>query len=117
MLTFENLKILDEYTSMINANMKKSVVKENTTDTEKVMANLWCLTEEVWELASEIRKLTKLNFNQVKVDSFKMEDLEDEASDVLITLVCLLKSVWVTDLNESVNRKIKKNDDRGYWKV
>jgi NTP pyrophosphatase (non-canonical NTP hydrolase) len=50
------------------------------------------LQEEVGEFTSEIRKLTKMMFNQKKIDSFKIEDLENEASDVLITLILVLKS-------------------------
>ena len=70
--------------------------------------------EEVGELASEVRKMTKCSFSQKKVDAFKLADLEDEASDVLTTLLLLLKSTGVESLDESLVRKIEKNKVLGY---
>ena len=58
--------------------------------------------------------MTKCSFSQKKVDTFKIANLEDEASDVLITLLLLLKSTGVESLDESLARKIEKNKVRGY---
>jgi len=58
--------------------------------------------------------MTKMSFNQKKVDSFKKEDLEDELIDVLITNLLLSKACWIENLDEAIKRKIKKNNDRGY---
>jgi len=51
------------------------------------------VTEEVGELATEIRKYTQYSFSQKKCDSFKKEDLEEELVDVLITTLLLAKAV------------------------
>ena len=58
--------------------------------------------------------MTKCSFSQKKVDAFRIEDLEDEASDVLITLLLLLRSLKVDSLDASVVRKMEKNKVRGY---
>ncbi|MDQ7022913.1 MAG: hypothetical protein Q9M97_05270 [Candidatus Gracilibacteria bacterium] len=52
--------------------------------------------------------MTKMSFNQKKVDSFKKEDLEDEIIDVLITNLLLAKSCGISNLDEAISRKIKK---------
>lgn len=103
-----------EYLDYISKNTEKLVVKENLTKEEWILQNLACLTEEVWELSAEIRKLTKMSFNKTKCDNFKFEDLEEEVIDVLTTTFLIAKSVWIDNLDEVIKRKIKKNNDRGY---
>ncbi len=114
MIKSENLNFLFEYLKNIYSNYDKLTVKETLTNEEKIIANLTCLVEEVGEVSAEVRKMTKLSFNQKKVDSFKKEDLEDEIVDVLITALLLSKSCWINDLNDAIKRKVKKNNDRGY---
>jgi len=108
------LKDLFKYLDYIDSNFDNLIIKKDVTKTEKILENLWCLTEEVWEVSDEVRKLTKMSFNQKKVDSFKIEDLEDELVDVLITNLLLAKACWIKNLDKSIKRKIKKNNDRWY---
>ena len=105
---------LMEYIDDIHRRTPELTLKEDLTWTEHTLSALSCLTEEVGELASEVRKMTKCSFSQKKVDAFRIEDLEDEASDVLITLLLLLKSTGVESLDDSLIRKIEKNKTRGY---
>lgn len=102
------------YIQNIYENTATLTIKPNLTKTEQIFTNLSCLTEEVGELAAEIRKMTQCSFSQKKCDAFRMEDLEDEACDVLITLSLLLKSVGVESLDTAIERKIGKNQARGY---
>lgn len=88
--------------------------KTNCTKTEYILTSLACLTEEVGEVATEVRKLTKCSFSQKKCDSFQMTDLEDEVVDVLITTLLLARSVGLDSLDEAIERKIRKNQERGY---
>ena len=114
MIKQETLKEFFKYLDYINLNYEKLTIKNNLSQEEKIMANLACLTEEVWEVSTEVRKMTKLSFNQKKIDSFKKEDLEDEIIDVLITNLLLAKACWIENIDEAISRKIKKNNDRGY---
>lgn len=114
MVKQETLKEFFKYLDYIDSNFEKLVIKKDVTKTEKILENLWCLAEEVWEVGSEVRKMTKMSFNQKKVDSFKIQDLEDEIVDVLITNLLLAKACWIENLDEAIARKIKKNNDRGY---
>ena len=114
MIKKETLKDLFEYLNYIDLDYEKLTIKENISQEEKIMWNLACLTEEVWEVSTEIRKMTKLSFSQKKINSFKKEDLEDEIIDVLITNLLLAKACWIEKLDEAIPRKIKKNNDRGY---
>jgi len=110
-------KILEDffkYLDYLDSNYENLTVKNNLSQEEKIMWNLACLTEEVWEVSTEVRKMTKLSFSHKKVNSFKKEDLEDEIVDVLITNLLLAKACWINNLNEAITRKIKKNNDRWY---
>lgn len=114
MIKQETLKDFFKYLDYIDLNFEKLTVKNNISQEEKIMWNLACLAEEVWEVSTEIRKMTKLSFSQKKVNSFKKEDLEDEIIDVLITNLLLAKACWIEKLDDAISRKIKKNNDRGY---
>jgi len=106
MIKQETLKDFFEYLNYINLNYENLTIKTNLSKEENIMANLACLTEEVWEVSTEI--------SQKKIDSFKKEDLEDEIIDVLITNLLLAKACWIENLDKAVSRKIKKNNDRWY---
>jgi len=114
MIEKETLEQLFNYLEDIDSNYEKLTVKKDISKTDKIFSNLSCLIEEVWEVSSEVRKLTKMSFNQKKVDSFDKKNLEDELIDVLITNLLLAKAVWITSLDEAIKRKIKKNNDRWY---
>jgi NTP pyrophosphatase (non-canonical NTP hydrolase) len=92
MINKETLNNFFKYLDYIDSDYEKLIVKKNSTKEEQILTNLACLTEEVGEVATEVRKMTKMSFNQKKVDSFKMQDLEDEIVDVLITNLLLAKS-------------------------
>ena len=114
MIKQEILKDFFEYLDFLYLNYNKLTVKNNITKEEKILTNLACLIEEVWEVASEVRKMTKLSFSKEKIKSFKIQDLEDEIVDVLITNLYLAKICWIEELNKDIIRKIKKNNDRWY---
>jgi NTP pyrophosphatase (non-canonical NTP hydrolase) len=106
--------MLMEYIEEIHHLTPSLTVKKPLSQTEHILSALSCLTEEVGELSAEIRKQTKCSFSQKKVDAFSPEDLKDEACDVLITLLLLLKSLDIDDLWQALERKVQKNKDRGY---
>ena len=105
---------LMQYIDHIHDKTPELTIKKSLSQTEHTLSALSCLTEEVGELAAEVRKFTKCSFSQRKVDAFCIEDHENEASDVLITLLLLLKSVGIENLDESLIRKVGKNKARGY---
>lgn len=114
MIKYESLEFLLKYLDFVDESFWKLIIKKDITETEKILENLWCLVEEVWEVSSEVRKMTKMTFNQKKADSFKIENLEDEIVDLLITTLLTAKACWIKDLNLAIERKIKKNNDRWY---
>lgn len=114
LLSEENWKYLLDYLAKIDASFFELNINKKATQNDKIIGNLMALQEEVWEFTSEIRKLTKMMFNQKKIENFKIEGLEDEASDVLITLILVLKSCWIQNLNDAIARKIEKNKARWY---
>lgn len=114
LLSPENWEYLLSYISQIDASFFDLNIQKQASSNDKIIGNLMALQEEVGEFTSEIRKLTKMMFNQKKIESFKRSDLEDEATDVLITLLLVLKSCGINDLNAAISRKIEKNKARGY---
>lgn len=81
---------------------------------EKILASVLTMNEELWEFNDEIQRSVWLSFNKRKIAEYKKENLEDEAADTLISLLCLIKSVWIDNLDEIIQRKIEKNNKRGY---
>jgi NTP pyrophosphatase (non-canonical NTP hydrolase) len=73
-----------------------------------ILAKAVKLSEEVWELNSEVLK--KL-YNGRKI--FLQEDLELEFADVIITTLLLAKSLNV-DINDSLNKKLNILNER-WW--
>ena len=114
MFTPSTQQLLNDYLNDIDAKTPELTVKEDPSDTELILGCLACLQEECGELATEVRKLTKMSFSQKKVSQFNPQDLEDEAVDVYIVLNLLLKRLGITNLDEAVQRKIGKNKARGY---
>ncbi|MCB9804923.1 hypothetical protein H6769_04810 [Candidatus Peribacteria bacterium] len=55
-----------------------------------------------WACSRSEKNSQNARFSQKKVDTFRLEDLEDEASDVLITLLLVLKSIGVTSLDQAL---------------
>jgi NTP pyrophosphatase (non-canonical NTP hydrolase) len=70
--------------------------------------------EEVWELVEAIRQYKRLSFNKKKVEEATLENIWLEAVDVLITLFLILKRLWINNLEDFLEKKIKLNKDRGY---
>ncbi|NOY14849.1 MAG: hypothetical protein GXP43_01375 [bacterium] len=69
------------------------------------------LGEEVGELYNEILRYLGLQ-RQDKLDGFKIEDLEDEFSDALITLLVLASRIPEMNLSKAVKRKIEVIKER-----
>lgn len=115
MITQKWIQDLMAYICLIRDQYDKLIIKCSMNDDEKLLSHLSCLTEEVWELAAEIRKYTKTSFSQKKVDAFKKEDLEDEIVDCLFYILYIAKDVWIENLDQLIERKIQKNKDRWYW--
>ncbi len=69
------------------------------------------LGEEVGELNNDILRYLGLQ-RQDKLDSFKIEDLEEEFVDVLFTLLILAERVPELNLSRAIKRKIKKIKQR-----
>lgn len=114
MISPETLTRLTEYLEYIHKNTPDLLVKKPVTETENILGVLTCITEEVGELAAEVRKYTKYSFSQKKCDSFEMWNLEEELADVLITTFLLAKAVGIESFDPIINRKIGKNRERGY---
>lgn len=114
MISAKSLDFLYAYLDDISERAPKLLVKNEPTDTEIILGNLSCLIEEVGETAAEVRKMTKLSFSHKKCEAFEIQALEEEIADVLITTFLLAKSVGIKSLDETIQRKIQKNKDRGY---
>lgn len=114
MISRQTWQELDKYLNRIYEETPSLVVKENVSNEEMLLASLTKLTEEVWELSSEVLKKTKMVFNKEKLASFSQEDLEEEVIDVLFTLILVAKRSGIINLDEAVKRKIEKNNKRGY---
>ena len=114
MISKEIRAFLDAYTSDICLRSDELAIKPDLTAEEKVFGHLACLIEEVWELSAELRNKYQMSFNQRKVDAFTEADLEDELVDVLITWLILAKWTWIDSLDKAIERKIGKNNARGY---
>ncbi len=105
---------LKKYINYIDEQADALIIKENPTKTEHILTSMVCLQEECWELCSEIRKFTKMSFNKKKVENFTQESLEEEIADIYIVLLVLCKQLWIENLDETILKKIEKNNKRGY---
>lgn len=84
--------------SLIDNNLKNYFSALNQTDLEDILSRLAKMTEEVWELNSDVLK----KYYKRKITS--EENLELEFADVIITLALLAKSLDV-DLNKAIINK------------
>lgn len=114
MFSQEVLTHLFAYIEDIQSREKDLLVKKDATEAERRIGALMTLTEEVGELAAEVRKQEKISFNQKKVDAANPQDLYLEAMDVLICTLLLLKKYHPGNLDEYMLAKIGKNQARGY---
>lgn len=86
---------------IISENLKKRdrKLKLDLSENESIFIALTKITEEVWELNSEV-------FNKYfKKDKFSKENLKGEFADVIITTLLLAKSLNL-DINEALNYKL-----------
>ena len=113
MLSQETLQSLIGYIDDLN-NRYPEILEKEVTDNEKIMVNNLAFWEESWEFNDQILRKLWFAFNKNKRNNFKQEDLEDEAADTLICLIMLIRSLWITDMNEMIKRKIEKNNKRWY---
>ena len=100
MITQELLNII----SQINENLKQTF---KPTETENILARNVKLTEEVWELSSEVLK--KFYARPEKV--FDEENLTLEFADVIFTTLLLAKTLDI-DINKALTKKLEKINQR-----
>lgn len=93
----------------IDKNLKDYFSSMNQTELEVILSRLAKLTEEVWELNSDVLK----KYYKRKIDKFSEENLELEFADVFITLSLLAKSLDI-DLNQAIEKKLKIINER-WW--
>lgn len=108
---------LMNYVDYIDNYYEELTIKKPLSQEEKVLACMCCLTEEVGEAASEIRKKLKLSFSRKKVNEYSDEHLEEELGDILITFLSLCKSLKISNLDALIQKKIEKNNNRGYSEI
>mgnify|MGYP002347756849 CR=1 FL=1 len=92
---------------IIRQNLKKFHNLDDTSN-EMILAKAVKLSEEVWELNSEVLKSL---YKGRKI--FVQEDLELEFADVILTTLLLAKSLNV-DINSSLVRKLNIIKER-WW--
>ncbi len=109
-------KILQELLTYVDDlnNRYPEILDKPVTENEQIMVNALAFSEESWELSDQIVRKLWFVFNKQKQANYKDEDLEEEAADVLICYLMLIRSLWVTDMDEAIKRKILKNNKRGY---
>ena len=84
-----------------------AMVKHRGFDKETVQDSFILLTEEVGELAKEIRKLRGV---KMATDSAQLK-LEHEAADVLMMLICVCNGLDI-DLEQALRTKEEHNKTR-----
>lgn len=92
---------------IIRQNLKKFHNLDDTSN-EMILAKAVKLSEEVWELNSEVLKSLYKGRK-----TFVQEDLELEFADVIITTLLLAKSLNF-DINKSLNKKLDIIKER-WW--
>ncbi|MBN1813897.1 MAG: nucleotide pyrophosphohydrolase [Anaerolineae bacterium] len=68
------------------------------------------LTEEVGEVASELKRTWSPNY-----ESFSKKDLGDELADVLVCLLALANQFDI-DIEEALREKLLRKDSQRTWK-
>jgi NTP pyrophosphatase (non-canonical NTP hydrolase) len=101
----ENKELLDKI-KKINNYINNS--HEWISETERLLLKTMKLTEEVWELYSEI--LINLNFTR-KWKVWNNENLKMELADVIITTLVIAADFWI-DIEEQIWKKIDIIYDR-----
>lgn len=82
------------------------------TKKEMILARMCKLSEEIGELSEQVLKTLAFQRKEKMID-LKKEDLEDEFTDVLITLF-LLSEIMEVDLEKEMGRKVEKIKSRNY---
>ncbi len=114
MINQDTRSLLHNYVKNITHKSKELTIKDHPSNDEIILGNLACLLEECGEVSAELRKKLKMSFSKKKVENFTDEMLENELVDVLITWAILVKSLWIENLSEAIQRKIWINNKRGY---
>jgi len=104
MLTQELINSID----LIDNNLKNYFSNISQTDLEIILSRMAKLTEEVWELNSDVLQ----KFYKRRNWEFNEENLKLEFADVIITTLLLAKSLNI-DVNETLKVKIDKIRIRG----
>lgn len=104
------MKELLEFVSEQNEKLISS--KSDVRLSERVLARMVKLTEEVGELADEVLA-SQGDQRQEKMGEKNKESLENEVADVLITTL-LLAEILNVDVSVSLEKKMKKIRERVY---
>ena len=113
MLSKEKLDILLAYLDDID-NRCEDILGKSLNQQDKILASLLSFIEETWELNEEIKSKLWLAFNKQKRENYSEENLKEECFDVFVTYLMLLKSLGVESLDDVIEKKIEKNNKRGY---
>jgi len=114
MLSQETLDYIVEYMNEVEPRYAEILEVDKVSHRDKILAQVLTLAEEYWELNDEIKRSLGLSFSKKKRDNFKQENLENEAADVLLSTLMLIKILWIENMDEVIRRKIGKNNNRWY---
>ena len=78
---------------------------------EKILSSCVKMTEEVGELSGEVLK-SFWRARKEKLDNYSNDDLKWEFADSILSVLLLAEQMWV-DINEALEMKLKKIEDRG----
>ena len=101
-------KELLEIINKIDINLQNYFADLEQTEKEIVLSRNLKLIEEVWELSSDILE----KFYKRRNTTFDENNLKWEFADVIITTLLLAKTMNI-DINDAIEMKLKKIEDRG----
>lgn len=103
-------KDLFKFIDQVSKNLDKKF--SEFSKKEKILSHSVKLTEEVWELSSEV--LVSIWKARVeKLQNYSKSDLEAEFADVILTTLILAKDLDI-DINKSLIDKINSINARGW---
>ena len=103
------IKELLEFIEIEDKRLKEKYEKDSENK-KTVLLRTIKLSEEIGELCSEILAFNSIQRKQ-KLEKFKLEKLEEEFADVIITSLLLGKSLNI-DFEKSIKKSIEKVNKR-----
>ena len=83
----------------------------NISEKEKILASCVKMSEEVGELSGEVLK-TFWRAREEKLKNYSNDELKWEFADSILTILLLAEQMWI-DINEALEVKLKKIENRG----